>query len=121
MSNPMSWEFHGRNKDWSPLTSKQIEALVALDEDDLLVESPWENEDTYLNSFDTESFGALTRIRSALEKWARLYPDAELFVMYRYECAWNPDGFLVKNGTVHDLTGHIKFSDDFTGEGVTQF
>lgn len=117
MSNPMDWMIQCHSKPGEPLTSKYIEALVEFDRDDL-EDVEWDENQFYLTCFSTESFGALTRIRHAVEEWAAVFPDAELYVWYRFENAWNPDGFIAAGGKVRETTGHVKFTYDDTGEEV---
>lgn len=108
MSNPMSWQINGA------MTEKQFDDLVALNPRDL-ESAGW---DDSVICFDTDSFGAVSRIRHALEEWAAMYPEITALVQYMYECAWNPDGFMVAGGKVRDVSGKVKFTYDDTGEEV---
>lgn len=116
MSCYMDWEF----KTKKPLTSHQIEALVALDEFDLCCDG-WDMDSMYFGEISTESCGALMRIEEALHKWAELYPEEHIIVSYRYDTSWNPDGYEVKNGKVYPITGHVVYTYDNTGEKMEEF
>lgn len=111
MSNPMRWQIEGA------MTEKQWDDLVALNPRDF-ESAEWDDDAIF---FDTESFGAITRIRLALERWAVMYPEVKAMVRYIYEASWIPDGFVVSGGTVRDMTGHLVFYYDDTGEEVTAF
>lgn len=108
MSNPMRWQIDGA------MTRQQWEDLAALNPRDI-ESAEWD--DTVI-CFDTDSWGAVTRIRLALEKWSAMYPEVTALVRYMYDAAWNPDGFFVSGGTVRDVTGHLVFYYDDTGEEV---
>ena len=119
MAGTYEWTFNGKNADDSFLTSKQIEALIALDEFDLDTgEINFENGCYDFGTGVTQSYGAVTRIREALEKFSKLYPAARLTVIYKYETDWCPDGFIVEGGEVVDITGHIVYSRDDNGKEV---
>lgn len=98
MSAPMDWEIYGQHKDSSPLTSKEIEAFVALDEDDLL-DADWTGADgRYLTSFFTESIGAYSRITGAVADFAPRFPDVILQVIFKDDLSFFPDMVEARNG-----------------------
>lgn len=117
MSCVVDWEFSGRHQSGEFLTSKEIEALVALNEQDL-EDAHWEGGDEYLTSFCTESYGAVERIRKTLDDFAGRFPDVRLFVTYRYETAVCPDGFITEGGKVREITGNVVYTYDDTLEEV---
>ena len=98
MSAPMNWEIYGQHKDGFPLTSKEIEAFVALDEDDLL-DADWTGADgRYLTSFSTESIGAYSRITGAVADFAPRFPGVVLQVFFKNDLSFYPDMVEARNG-----------------------
>ena len=117
MSTYIRWEFYGHNGEKTEhLTSKQIEALVALDEYDL-EQMTWE-EDYLFGWGDTTSSSAYNQIEEALGKFAALYPDASVKVLAFFETEPAPYGFLIENGTCVPFTGKLKYYRDDNGEEV---
>ena len=119
MSTYIRWEFYGHNGDAKaePLTSKQIECLVALDEYDL--EGMNWGQDYLFGWGETESNLAYDRIEEALTKFAELHPDVTIKVLAYYETEPAPYGFLLENGECIPFTGQIKYyRDDNGGEVV---
>ena len=122
MASVYEWNFNGKNADDSFLSSKQIEALIAFDEFDLDTgEVNFESGCYDFGAGTTESYGAVSRIREALEKFSKLYPEVRLTVLYKYDADWYPDGFIVEGGEVVDITGHITFTRDDNGEEVVVY
>ena len=117
MSTYIRWEFYGHNGEKAePLTSKQIESLVALDEYDLEVMN-WEEE--YLFGWgETESSFAYDRIEEALTEWAKIWPNISAKVLAYYETEPAPDGFLLERGNCIPFTGQIKYYRDDNGQEV---
>lgn len=117
MSMNVSWEFYGHNGEkTSPLTSKQIESLVGLDEYDL---DGMEWEEEYLFGWgETSSCYAYDRIEEALTIFAALYPDVSVKAVAFYEADPIPGGFLVEHGKCTTFTGKITYYRDDNGEEV---
>lgn len=120
MSYPMDWQVYGAHKDGSELTSKEIEAFVALDEDDLLLDDlDWKPVGSFLASFSTESCGAYTRITDAVEKYAKLFPDVILQVVFRDDLEFYPDMVEARDGAYHEAHAAKRFRYDDTDEEVS--
>ena len=121
MSAYVDWNFYGKNtKTGNLLTSKQIEAFVALDEFDLLNDNfSWDTDYYEFGEGYTESSFAVDHIRETVEKFSKLYPEIRIVALYKYDIAWNPDGFIAENGEVREITGHVKYTYDDNGEEVT--
>jgi hypothetical protein len=117
MSQPIEWEIFGKHQDGTPLSSREIEALVALDEGDF-EGADFGTEDELFCEMFTESAGAHMRMEAALTEYARMFPDICLTVLYRYDTAWNPDGYITKDGRLLEITGHVTYTLDETGEEV---
>jgi len=117
MSTYIRWEFYGHNGDnTEPLTSKQIECLVALDEYDLEGMN-WEQD--YLFGWgETTSDSAYDHIEEALTEFAKLWPDISVKVLAYYETEPAPYGFLLECGECIPFTGQIKYYRDDNGEEV---
>lgn len=117
MSTYIRWEFYGHNGEKAePLTSRQIESLVALDEYDLEIMN-WEEE--YLFGYGvTESNCAYDRIEEALGEFAKMYPDVCMKVLACYETEVSPCGFLLENGECIPFTGKVTYYRDDNGEEV---
>lgn len=119
MAASIDWNFNGRNNDGTVFTSKQIEALIALDEFDFLPGCIEFNDRYYeFATGITESYGSRERIREAVEQFAKLYPETRLVVTYKYDFEWYPEGFIAEGGEVVDITGHVTFTRDDNGEEV---
>ena len=121
MSAYVDWNFYGKNtKTGKLLTSKQIEAFVAFDEFDLLTDNFYWDTDYYeFGEGHTEATFAVDHIRETVEKFSKLYPEIRIVALYKYDAAWNPDGFIAENGEVREITGHVKYTYDDNGEDVT--
>ena len=117
MGQCIRWEFYGHNGDKTePLTSKQIECLVALDEYDL-ENMTWE-EDYLFGWGETESSFTYDRIEEALKEWAKMWPNISAKVLAYYETEAAPYGFLLERGNCIPFTGQIKYYRDDNGEEV---
>ena len=116
MSAYRNWEFWGHNNDGTLLTSKQVEALIALDEFDL-EDLTWEEGEMF-GWGDTESIFSYDRVEEALEKFAALYPEVTVKVIVQYETEPCPDGFMVKGGNVRPFSGHVVYTYDDDGQEV---
>lgn len=103
------WEFYGKNKDGSSLSSKQIECLVALDEQDLYG-MEWKDDDTLIGSGYTESIYAYERIKAAVEQYAKIYPDVNLTVIA--DEYGEKYGFMIRNGKFQTFESSIIYTDD---------
>ncbi len=112
-----TWEFSGKNNDGSPLTSKQIECLVALNESDL-EEFTWEQGGKAFGWGETTSIGAYERIYTTLTEFASLYPEVSMFVSVQVECEPAPFAVFVRGGKVREATGKITYYFDDDGEEV---
>lgn len=119
MSAYRNWTFRGCHEDGSPLTSKEIEALVALDEFDLQG-LEWEQGDDLFGWGDTESIGSYDRIEDAISAFKMMHPEIRLAVIAQYESEPCPDAFFSQCGetAVHTLSSRLVFFDDETGEEV---
>lgn len=119
MSTDRSWTFRGCHEDGSPLTSKEIEALVALDEFDLEY-LEWEQGDDLFGWGDTESIGSYDRIGDAISAFKMMHPEIRLAVIAQYESEPCLDAFFSRCGetAVHTLSSRLVFFDNDTGEEV---
>ena len=109
MSVYRDWEFYGKNKDGSLLSSKQIECLVALDEQDL-GEMEWSDSDTLICSGHTESIYVYERIKAAVEQYAKIYPDVNLTVIA--DEYGEKYGFMIRNGKFQTFESSIIYTDN---------
>lgn len=119
MSIYRTWEFRGCHKDGSPLTSREIEALVSFDEFDLECMT-WEMGDSLFGWGDTQSIGAYERIEEAVREFKKVYLDVRLVVICRCEVDVCPDALFSRSGEteVHSLSSRLTYYDDETGEEV---
>ena len=119
MSVYRSWTFRGCHEDGSPLTSKEIEALVAFDEFDLQ-DLEWEQGDDLFGWGDTESIWSYDHIEDAIREFKMAHPEIRLTVTVQYESEPCPDAFFSRCGetAVHTLSSRLVFFDDETGEEV---
>jgi len=120
MSANVEWIFSGVNKNTGKcLTSKQIEALVALDEFDLATDDfTWDADYKEFGEGHTESSFAVERIQEAAQEFSKLYPEIRLVILYKYDTAWNPDGFVTEGGEIREFTGCVRYTFDDNGEEV---
>ena len=119
MSIYRTWEFRGFHKDGSPLTSREIEALVSFDERDL-GSLTWETGGALFGWGDTQSLGSYDRIEEAVREFMMVYPEIRLTVICQYEAEPCPDAFFSRCGetAVHCLSSRLVYYDDETGEEV---
>jgi len=119
MSIYRTWEFRGCHKDGSPMTSREIEALVSFDERDL-DSMTWETGDSLFGWGDTQSISSYDRIEDAVRDFKMVYPEIRLTVICQYEAEPCPDAFFSKSGEteVHTLSSRLNYYDDETGEEV---
>lgn len=117
MSVCRTWEFQGTNADKSYITKKQIDKLISLDEFDF-DELTFESGDLLFGWGSTESCLAYDRIKEALESFAALHPDTNIFVRIQQEQEAEPYAIVVKDGKVREATGRITYFFDDTGEEV---
>ena len=103
------WEFYGKNKDGSFLSSKQIECLIALDEYDL-DGMEWYDNDTVIGSGYTESSSAYERIGDAVQKYAAIYPEVNLTVIATD--GMDKYGFMIRGGKFQRFDSTIVYTDE---------
>lgn len=119
MSCYMEWEIKGRHKDGSWLTGEEVRELISLDEWDLDNEDVQLEADTeWIGDFSTESLNTYSVMQDALAEFAARHPDIILEVYYRYDTSWVPDGFVLRDGKVREVTGHATYTYDDSGEEV---
>ena len=111
MSIYRDWEFYGKNKDGSYLTSKQIECLVALDEFDLDGMEFYEDDTLFASGYTTSAF-AYEHIQEAVEKYAEIYPEVSLTVIITED--EGKGGFMIRNGKFQEFWASTVYVD---GEG----
>lgn len=119
MGHKINWQIQGTYNDGSELGSKPREALFALLEPHMKNWTFFIGEDAeagYICEFSTNKW---CPIQEALTIFAEKYPDVRLFVTYRYDNAWNPDGLITKDGELLEITGKIVYTLDATGEEVS--
>ena len=109
MSFYRDWEFYGKNKDGSFLSSKQIECLVALDEFDL-ESMEWYDDDTMICFGYTTSIYAYENILEAIVKYAEIYPEVILTAIVSDD--EGKGGFMLRNGKVQEFTSCTVYVDD---------
>ena len=108
MSAYRDWEFYGKNKDGSFLSSKQIECLVALDEFDL-DGMEWYEDDSMIGSGFTTSTFSYDHIKEAVKKYAEIYPSIILTVIVTDD--EGKGGFMIRNGKLQEFTSCTVYVD----------
>ena len=109
MSVYRDWEFYGKNKSGSFLSSKQIECLVALDEFDLENMEFYEDDTLFASGCTTSAF-AYEHIQEAVEKYAEIYPEVILTVIVSDDCG--KCGFMLRDGKVQEFESCTVYVDE---------
>ena len=115
MSVCVSWEFIGLHQNGLYLTDDEVRELISCNPADWEGRH-WEKDDQYLAAFRTESFRSCIAAKKALTRYAENHPDIVLQVTYQYENSVCPDGFLIEDGKLRDVTGHVYYTANDTGK-----
>ena len=110
----MDWQIRAQHENGNYLNGEEVRELISLSP---ILENAgyFDPDQKVIGDFSTQEINAFGEIKNAVVKFCAKHPDVGMLVFYKYDTAWNPDGFLVHGEEVRELTGKVIYTFDDNG------